>query len=100
MPPACRGAGCGLAGSPPVSRPLSVASLIQRFPDGSATEPVRHKVELAILGPYPAAVFSAIIEIISNMTAAPTIAVMLFGLSLVGIMQTTSPPMMFSPRAA
>ena len=41
-----------------------------------------------------------IIEIISNMTAAPTIAVMLFGLSFVGIMQTTSPPMMLSPRAA
>ena len=48
----------------------------------------------------PVATFSAIIEIISNMTAAPTMAVMLFGLSLVGIMQTTSPLMIFRPLAA
>ena len=35
---------------------------------------------------------SAIMQTISNMTDAATIAVIWFGLSLVGIKQTTSPP--------
>ena len=44
--------------------------------------------------------FSAIIEIISNIIEAAVRAVMLFGLSFVGIIQTTSPPTIFKPRAA
>ena len=83
-----------------MSRLLSAASRIQRFPDGSANESDHLQAASPVPGLQPAAVFSAIIEIISNMTAAPTIAVMLFELSFVGIMQTTSPPIMFNPRAA
>ena len=100
MPPACQDAGCGLAGLPPVSRLLSAPPRIRRFRDGLVTECDDQPAATAASNPQPSTVFSAIIEIISNMTAAPTIAVMLFGLSLVGIMQTTSPPMMFSPLAA
>jgi len=44
--------------------------------------------------------FSAIIEIISNIMAVAVSAVIWFGLSLVGIMQTMSPPTMFIPRTA
>ena len=44
--------------------------------------------------------FSAITHIISNIIAIAVCAVILFGLSFVGIIQTISPPITFMPRVS
>lgn len=62
-------------------------------PPQKTDESRRHYVRGALL--FRA--LSAIRVIISNIMDAATIAVIWFGLSLVGIRHTTSPPMMFMP---
>jgi len=73
-----------------------------RYPESSRTIMNRKRIRICgrkiITLPTPAIMPSAIRLTISNITAAAKCVVCLLGESLVGIKQTTSPPIMFLPR--